>query len=115
VGVPTDLGRLVVPALVIMACVGVELWAHARAQRLVTDWAVSEGYQLVSCKRRWVDKGPFTWPARASWIVFAVVVASPNGRSRAGWIRVGGYWIGLLSSRLTVSWQDDELAASVAV
>jgi hypothetical protein len=99
-------------ALLVLIYLGGSVWSHLRAQRVVADWAASNGYEVISLKRRWVVKGPFTFPGRANWVVFAGVLATPNGQTRACWIRVGGYWIGLLSDRVTVSWEEDEPLAA---
>jgi hypothetical protein len=82
------------------------LWSIWRARRLVYGWAESNGYRIESCKYRWFSRGPMALDTSTHQRIFAVILTTPDGESRAAWVRAGGWMFGLLSSEITVRWEE---------
>ena len=96
--------------LVPLAAVMVLLVAHSRAlsmgQSMLDHWTQQNGLQVRSRERCWFFKGSFFWNSSDGQRVYRVVVQDRDGRIRSGYVRCGGFWLGLLSDRVDVRWDD---------
>ena len=100
--VVSPLGILGLVALV----VGVAAWYYRRATNVLEQWAEGNGYELLSSERCWCWQGPFFWTTSESQEVFYVTIRTPQGETRRGWVRCGGWLAGLLSNEAEVRWDD---------
>ena len=82
------------------------LWYFHRSDKLLDDWMAERGYEILSKERRWLRKGPFFWWTSKSQAVFRVTVRDSNGKARSGFVRVGGFFLGMFSSNVEVTWDD---------
>lgn len=81
-------------------------FAHfQRSDSILERWAAEEGVEILSAEYRWLARGPFFWTSNKR-SVYRVQVIDRRGRTRRGWVRVGGYWLGLLSDHADVIWDD---------
>ena len=93
--------------LVIIVLVGVSLWWHfSRSLSMVEQWARDNGLTLVEVERRYMFHGPFWWRTGKGQAVFRVTVRDGSGQVRSGYVRVGGWFLGLLSDQVTVEWEE---------
>jgi hypothetical protein len=91
-----------VAALVILTLV----WHFGRSSSLLHQWAAQNGYRIISQQYRNFFKGPFFWTSGKGQTVYYVVVEDSIGNSRRGWVRCGGWFLGLLSNNVEVRWDD---------
>jgi hypothetical protein len=77
------------------------------ARQRVYAWAAANGHRILRCEYRWLARGPFSWFTSYAQAVYAVVLETPDGAQRACWVRVGDFFIGMLSSQIQVLWQTD--------
>ena len=92
----------VLAVLVILSFV----WHFGRSSSLLHQWAAENGYRIVSQEYRNFFKGPFFWTSSKGQTVYYVVVEDSGGKRRRGWVRCGGWWLGLLSDNVEVRWDD---------
>lgn len=98
------MGALVIVP-VIFVLIGLSLWWHfGRSNSLLHQWAEQNGYRIVRQEYRTFFRGPFFWSSSKGQTVFYVVVENSAGARRSGYVRVGGWWLGLLSDRVEVRW-----------
>ena len=90
-------------ALFIAFVIGVVVWHYSRASDILTGWAQSNGYEIVSSDRCWFWRGPFFWSSK-SQEVYYVTVRTTDGQFRRGWVRCGGMFLGMLSDEAEVRW-----------
>jgi hypothetical protein len=75
------------------------------AKGILAPWALANGYQFVSLKKKWFLLGPFRWHT-GNAVVFQGVVLTPDGEQRSGYIRVGTFFLGLWIDQVTVKWEE---------
>ncbi|HUT01262.1 MAG TPA: hypothetical protein VM031_02310 [Phycisphaerae bacterium] len=79
-------------------------WHFRRSRRLVDDWARANQLDLLSADRRFFRLGPFWWRTARNQEVFRVTVRDADGQIRHGYVRVGGWFMGMLSGKVTAQW-----------
>jgi hypothetical protein len=95
---PDTVGTIVI--LVGLAATG--LYIHflvTRSKYLLNKWATDNHFQLLHAEHRMFRKGPFLWSSRQQ-VVYRVRVRDDQSREREGWVRVGGWWIGVFSDKV---------------
>ncbi len=92
-------------ALFVIFVIGMMIWHYSRAEEIVTRWARENGYEIVSSGRCWFWKGPFFWSSK-SQEVYYVTVRTPDDQLRRGWVRCGGWFLGVLSDQAEVRWDE---------
>lgn len=96
---------LLVLSFVIVAVFAV-VWHYSRGSSLLEQWARRNGYRILSQDYCHFFKGPFFWTSTKDQVVYYVTVEDEEGRQRNGWVRCGGYFLGLLSDNVEVRWED---------
>jgi hypothetical protein len=96
---------------------GLVAWAlfygHYRwAKRRLHAWARDNNLQIVQVQYRMFFRGPFT--VLGKYEVFRICVKDAQGEERIGWVRLGGFFVGLWSEDSKVIWngiekEDNEL------
>ena len=101
-------------AINVLAVVGVLLigivsltWHFSRSRGMLERWAAENGYQLLSDEYRWISRGPFFWTTGKGQTVYRVSVRDSAGRVRNGWVKCGGFFLGLLSDKVQVRWDEE--------
>lgn len=89
-------------------------WTNSGAQSMLNGWAHENGYEIVSREHRWIRKGPFFWKSSKNQIVFYVTVSDSEGKVRTGYVRCGGYFIGLLGKQVDVIWDNEPQTQAVS-
>ena len=98
-------GLFVVVAVAVLAILAV-VWHFGRSSSLLHQWAAENGYRIICREHRNFLKGPFFWTSTKGQTVYYVVVEDSGGNRRTGWVRCGGWWLGLLSDNVEVRWDD---------
>lgn len=98
--------RIVAPLLLIVLAVGSVVWAQSRGKSLLETWAYQNGYEILSREECWFFRGPFFWSTSRGQKVYKVTVREAEGGVRNGYVRVGGFWLGLWSDQVDVRWSD---------
>ena len=96
------LGILAVLAIVVLSL----MWHFGRSQTILQQWADQNGYRIIDQRYRNFFKGPFFWTTSRGQTVYSVTVEDDHGRRRTGWVRCGGWFLGLLSDHVDVRWDD---------
>lgn len=94
------LGVLVLGALVLLSWA----WGSSRGASLLDGWAQANGLQILSQEQCWFFKGPFFWTSSKGQKVYRVTVRDGEGFARSGYVRCGGYWLGMMSDNVEVRW-----------
>jgi len=81
------------------------VWRFQRSDSLLRQWADQNGFRIISQEYRSVFTGPFFWTTSKGQTVYYVVVKDSDGNTRGGWVRCGGWFFGLLSDNVDVSWE----------
>jgi hypothetical protein len=81
------------------------IWTFSRARQILEGWAADKGYQIVSSQFRWLRRGPFFWTSSKGQMVYYVVVRTPHGRTRRGWVRCGGFFWGVMRDKAEAKWE----------
>jgi hypothetical protein len=98
------------PILLGVAAVGLVLfgivWQFGRSDVILQRWAERHGYRLIDQQYCWFSKGPFFWTTSKGQTVYYVTVEDGPGNRRRGWVRCGGWFLGLFSDHADVRWDD---------
>ena len=81
-------------------------WTFWRSNALLYRWAERNHYRIVRKRFRWFRRGPFFWTSSNVQTVYYVTVEDTMGRPRTGWVRCGGWYLGLWSDKAEVQWED---------
>jgi hypothetical protein len=79
-------------------------WQHSKAHEIVRQWAKVTDVELLSAEKRYLRTGPFFLDHARGQFVFRVVVRERAGAERSGWLRVGGWLVGVISDKTKVIW-----------
>ncbi len=82
------------------------VWHFSRSSDLLHQWAERHGYRIVQQEYRNFFKGPFFWTSSKGQTVYYVTVEDRAGHRRNGWVRCGGWFLGLLSNDVEVRWDE---------
>ena len=100
-------GVLGIVAFVVFAIVMIA-WHFSRSRSLLDQWAADNGFRIIESSYRNLVRGPFFWTTSKGQTVYRVTVEDGSGRRRSGWVRCGGWFLGLLSDRVQVRWDDEQ-------
>jgi hypothetical protein len=104
-----DDGLWVIFIIVALAAgLGMWIWGKARGASMLQTWAAANGFRLLESEERGLLKGPFFWTASKNQKVYRVTVEYPDGALRRGWVRCGGWFLGLMSDQVDVRWDDPD-------
>ena len=85
--------------------VGMTVWTFSRSRKILERWAAENGYQILSSEFRWLRRGPFFWTSSKGQTVYYVVVRTPEGPTKRGWVRCGSFWWGVMQDKAKVRWE----------
>lgn len=90
--------------LIVLVLGGTHIWWYfTRSRNMVEQWARDNGLDLIAARRQVLFYGPFCWQIGRR-AVFRVTVRDASGQVRHGYVRVGGFFLGLLSDQVNVEW-----------
>jgi hypothetical protein len=79
-------------------------WRFSRSSSLLEQWAEQNGYRIITQQYRYFFKGPFFWTTSEGQTVYYVTIEDGQGHRRSGFVRCGGWLLGLLSDNVEVRW-----------
>jgi hypothetical protein len=92
---------------VLVLIVLIYVWHFSRSSLLLEQWASDNGYELLRREYRVLRRGPFFWTTSRGQTVYYVEIRDCQGHIRAGWVRCGSWWTGLLSDKVEAHWEDE--------
>jgi hypothetical protein len=96
---------ILVPAMIVLVA-GYLAWSFSRSRSLLEQWAADNGFEILEREYRTFRRGPFFWTSSKNQAVYHVKVRDREGNVRSGWVRCGGWFLGLLSDQTEVRWED---------
>ena len=81
------------------------VWHFSRSRSLLEQWAQKNGFRIIHQEYRTFFRGPFFWTTSKGQTVYYVAVEDREGNRRNGWVRCGGWFLGLLSDKVDVRWE----------
>ena len=96
---------LMVLAIAVFAVMSV-FWHTSRSRTVLETWADENGFEIIRSEYRHFMKGPFFWSTSKGQTVYYVKVRTSSGHVRTGWVRCGGFFLGLWSDAAEVRWED---------
>jgi hypothetical protein len=90
--------------LIIGIALASRAWSRQRAANLLTNWVAANGYQLLRSEPRYLRTGPYFWRHARGQLIFYIDVIDVRGSRRSGYARLGGWFMGLLSDQVDVTW-----------
>ena len=82
------------------------VWHFSRSRSLLEQWASENGYTILHREYRNLFRGPFFWTSSKTQTVYYVQVRDRDGNVRTGWVRCGSWWLGLMSDKTEVRWEN---------
>jgi hypothetical protein len=93
--------------LVIAVAIASAAYHYNRAASILQSWAAGNGFRILSSERCWFWRGPFFLRSGKSQEVYRVTIQDGAGRTRCGYVRCGGFFLGMLSNQADVVWDPE--------
>jgi len=87
--------------------VGSIVWHFSRSRSVLEQWAEQHGFEILHSEYRNLLRGPFFWTTSKGQTVYYVKVRDSHGAERSGWVRCGGWFLGLMTDKAEVRWEDE--------
>jgi hypothetical protein len=81
-------------------------WHFSRSRSVLEQWADQFGYEILHSEYRNFARGPFFWTTSKGQSVYYVRVRDSDGNVRTGWVRCGGWILGLMTDQAEVRWEE---------
>mgnify|MGYP001367836181 CR=1 FL=1 len=101
-----DVFQILMVLVVLGAAVLSMVWHFSRSNTVLEQWAEDNGFELLSSECCHFMRGPFFWTTSKGQTVYYVKVRTSSGHERTGWVRCGGFFLGLWSDAAEVRWED---------
>ena len=89
----------------LVVVIGSVFWHNSRSISVLENWARENNFDILEREQRLWFKGPFFWTTSRGQTVYHVTVRDNNGAVRSGWVRCGGWFLGLMSDHAEVRWE----------
>jgi hypothetical protein len=99
--------RIFLIIVAILFVIGAISWHRSRSRCVLERWAAEHGFEILHSEYRILSRGPFFWTTSKGQTVYYVKVRDGRGIERSGWVRCGGWLLGLLSDKAEVRWTDE--------
>ena len=76
-----------------------------KALFVIDEWANKHQLDIESCERRYFRTGPFFFMSSRYQRVYYMKVCDREGRKKAVWLKLGGYFSGMLNEEIEVVWE----------
>ena len=98
--------QILIFLFVSVAVIGSIAWHLSRSRSVLEYWANENGFQIVHSEYRTLFRGPFFWTTSRGQTIYYVTVRDGRGTERSGWVRCGGWFLGLMTDKAEVRWDD---------
>ncbi len=96
----------ILPAIIFIILLTIFMTYHKNSGlKEVERWAKKEGLEILSSEYRWVKRGPYFIASSNQQRIFYVTVRDKSGNIKRCWVKVGGFFLGLLSDNIYISWE----------
>jgi len=93
--------------VIIIAVAGLLFYGqHLRARSIMGAWAIQNDYEILKCELRYLLRGPFSWTSSKGQFVYRVTIRDAQSQIRSGWVRCGGWWLGVASAKTEARWDE---------
>lgn len=100
-------GFLIFSLLIVAAFViGLLQWRISRSRSVLQQCGDKNGFEILHSEYRNLFRGPFSLTTARGQAVYYVRVRDNKGREHSGWIRCGGWIMGLMADKVEVRWED---------
>ena len=83
------------------------IWHYTRAASILERWAAQNGYRIIEREIRPIRRGPYFFTTGRSQAVYRVTVEDREGGIRRGYVRCGGWFLGMFSDHADVRWDPE--------
>ena len=97
-------GTALLVMFVVIAVPVTLIWHYTRAASILERWAARNGYRIVQKEIRHFRRGPYFFTTSSGQQVYRVIVEDRDGYIRQGYVRCGGFFLGMLSDRADAQW-----------
>jgi hypothetical protein len=78
------------------------IWHFSRSRSVLEQWADQSGFEILHSEYRNFARGPYFWTTSKGQTVYYVTVRDNRGHVRTGWVRCGGWFLGLMTDQAEV-------------
>ncbi len=103
-----DTTTILLISLLVIILVIYYAYFFTRSRKMVRRWAEENGYTLLKMEHRLFRKGPYLLTGR-NQAVFKVWVRDENGLKQMGWVRCGGWLLGIFGNDVEAQMDDSSL------
>lgn len=86
--------------------IALTIWHFSRAKNVLEQWASQNGYTILSRQRKTFLRGPYFFTTSKGQEVYYITVQDAAGNSRSGYFKVGGFFMGMMSDNVDVTWDN---------
>lgn len=83
-------------------------WGRIRSRWMIEEWAQQNNLTILGAEYKWFSRGPFFWTSSKGQTVYRITAITPEGHHHTGWARCGGFFMGLLTNKVTVKWDNPQ-------
>jgi len=99
-----ELAGVLLVVLFFVFVISMMVWHFSRSRKMVEQWANDNCMELIEAERRFLRRGTYWWRTNKGQEVFRITVRDSSGQVRRGYVRVGGWFLGMLSDQVNVEW-----------
>lgn len=99
-----DSNAFIILPLILLLVIASFAWHYGRSNSLLERWAEENSFTILNSEYRYFFRGPYFWTTTKGQTVYYVTVLDKSGHTRSGWVRCGGWWLGLMSDHVEVRW-----------
>jgi hypothetical protein len=97
--------QYLLPAVLLISVCTLAARSIQKAKRVVQDWVLTEGCEIVSMEFRYFRTGPFFLKQGQGQLIYRVQVKDRSRKIRVVWLRVGHWFLGMASDKVTAIWE----------
>ena len=96
----------ILPAIIFVILLTIFMTYHKNSGlKEVERWAKKEGLEILSSEYRWVKRDPYFISSSNLQRIFYLTVQDQSGTINNCYVKVGGFFFGLLSGTIDISWE----------
>jgi hypothetical protein len=98
----------IIIVVVIAVAIVSAVFHFSRAASILETWAARNGFRILASERCWFWRGPFFFRTSKSQEVYRVTIQDGSGQTRSGYVRCGGFFLGMFSDQADVVWDREQ-------
>ncbi|MCX5662948.1 MAG: hypothetical protein NTW19_24960 [Planctomycetota bacterium] len=102
-----DFGDVLVVLLVLAVAVASIYFSFVRPRQIFDNWVRENGLTIIEARRCIFSYGAFSFfTTGKGQTIYRFSARRADGQVVAGWARVGGFFLGAMSNRVEVRWEE---------